>query len=133
MKVQLNNAKDLLKLIINEQIVFADDSARTLINALGKYYSKESNKELTDFMGTCYAADIADELQEILLFNGWEVDWFDVLSAQVDSHELACSAYDTTNLRNHWRFEDVEEHTTEFINDWTRNASLFLKNAIANE
>jgi hypothetical protein len=126
MKVQFSNLKDLFQGILAGEVVFDDEqSARDCINTIAGKCAADAEVTLESFWGYGEADDITEALNEIFFNEGYDVDWFDLLSFNFDIDDLAVYLMSVDKLSLHYSHEELMNFVESTMTSWSNNAENF--------
>lgn len=77
------------------------------------------------------ADDINEYLFEVFTDHGWEVDWYDLLSYEVDTNELTHYIFAISSLSSDYTFDDAEVFVNQAVSVWAGSARRFCNDELA--
>lgn len=128
MKIILTSRYELLEKLSSGQLTFENGEHTTeLVNLICQNVvdSNDDDTDIFSFLGYGAASDLGEWCRETLMFDGWEVDWFDVVTCSIDARSLTdyiCSSYDVP-----YSFEEAQHYIEEVLQDWAYEALEYFK------
>ncbi|PKG58106.1 hypothetical protein CXF82_06185 [Shewanella sp. GutDb-MelDb] len=135
MKVQFSNVAELFQAILADEITFEDDeSARSCINSIAEKCAVDAEVTLQSLWGSCEAEDIAAVLYEKFFYDGYDIDWFDLLRFDFDIDDISVTLMHEGTLSMHYSLEELTSFVEGRIASWSNNAERFcLRTLQSNE
>jgi len=132
MKIELNDASQLLEMLISGHLTFKDKkSSRFLVNAIGNYCANYCDETFSDFNGYSEADDISDHLNE--MFSDWDFDWFDILTFTFDVEEVTNSLLMNESISYHYTYEVAVLYVEEHLSNWARKVEKMIAQTMNNQ
>lgn len=132
MKVNFKNQYELFLGLITGDVAFeSEDDSRWLVNSIcNTCVSQSDNNEVDvfNFFGGSGAWDIDEWCQEVLQFNGWDIDWYDVITMNiyVDGLQESLQASHDFSYSN----DEMRSFIEEFLSDWKHKALSYFKSQL---
>ena len=131
MKVQFSNLAELFQAVLADEVTFEDDeSARSSINSIAEKCAVDAEVTLQLLWGSCEAEDVAAVLYEKFFYEGYDVDWFDLLRFDFDIDDLAVTLMEEGTLSMHYSLEELTNFVEGTIASWSNNAEGFCLGAL---
>lgn len=130
MKVYFKNQYELLMGLTTGDIAFEnDEDSRWLVNSIcNTCVSQLDGYEVDIFslFGSSGAWDLDEWCQEVLQFNGWDVDWYDVIAMKIKVNDLKGSVQALHDFP--YSSDEVKCFINELLFDWQNKILRYFEN-----
>ncbi|WP_394201643.1 hypothetical protein [Shewanella waksmanii] len=131
MQVQFSNLAELFQAVLADDVSFDnEESARDCINAIAEKCAVDAEVTLQLLWGSCVAEDIAAVLYEKFFYEGYDIDWYDLLRFDFDIDDLALTLMDEGAISMHYSPKEVTNFVESTIASWSNNAERFCLGAL---
>ena len=128
MQIVLTSRYELLEKLSSGDLTFENGEHTTeLVNLICQNVvdSNDDDTDIFSFLGVCAAWDLDEWYRETLMFNGWEVDWFNIVTCSIDACALTESIYNSYDVP--YSFEEAQRYIEEALADGAYEALEYFK------